>query len=239
MFAAVNARAVPIPPEFSDNVPPDLQPLLKAEYATVAVDLGKEATVQARLVYANAEDARAAEKALKKAADMGRTALMQPRRQAEDMLYKKGGATPRPLEELPEALGAVAALGGIATLDEILADLPVKRDGPALAAEVTLPPWATQYVGLAAVSAGLGLPAVQKVREAASRTQSMNNMKQIGLAMHNYESAYGTLPPAAIVDKKGKKLLSWRVTILPYIEQQACTSSSSSTSRGTGSTTRS
>ena len=37
--------------------------------------------------------------------------------------------------------------------------------------------------------------------------------------MHNYESAYGKLPPAAIVDRKGKKLLSWRVMILPYIEQ--------------------
>jgi hypothetical protein len=120
---------------------------------------------------------------------------------------------------LPEALGAVAALGGIATLDEILADLPVKRDGTELAAEVVLPQWSTGYVGLAALSAGLGLPAVQKVREAAARTQSMNNMKQIALAMHNYHDATGSLPPAAIVDRKGKKLLSWRVMILPYIEQ--------------------
>jgi hypothetical protein len=170
-------------------------------------------------VYATAEDAQAAEKALKKAADMGRVALVQPRRQAEEMLYKKDAKTPRPLDELPEALGAVAALGGIATLDEILADLPVKRDGTALAAEVALPPWATGYVGLTAMSAGLALPAVQKVREASARTQSMNNLKQIGLAMHNYHDANGHLPPSAVVDRKGKKLLSWRVLILPYIEQ--------------------
>ncbi|HVK15443.1 MAG TPA: DUF1559 domain-containing protein [Fimbriiglobus sp.] len=219
VFAAVNVKALPIPPQFSDNIPPEIQPLLKTDHATVSVELGTAATVRARLVYANAEDAQAAEKALKKAADMGRVALVQPRRQAEDALYKKDAKSPRPLDELPEALGAVAALGGIATLDEILADLPVKRDGVALAAEVALPPWATGYVGLAAVSAGLGLPAVQKVREAASRTQSMNNMKQIALAMHNYHDAYGALPPAAIVDRKGKKLLSWRVMILPYIEQ--------------------
>jgi hypothetical protein len=64
------------------------------------------------------------------------------------------------------------------------------------------------------------LPAVQKVREAASRMQGQNNLKQIILAMHNYESAYGHLPHD-IVDKNGKPLLSWRVQILPFIEQEA------------------
>src|SRR5471030_1054793 len=39
--------------------------------------------------------------------------------------------------------------------------------------------------------------------------------------MHNYHDTYGSFPPAAICDKKGKKLLSWRVAILPYIEQDA------------------
>ncbi|QEL19660.1 DUF1559 family PulG-like putative transporter [Limnoglobus roseus] len=47
-----------------------------------------------------------------------------------------------------------------------------------------------------------------------------NNLKQIGLAMHNYHDATTALPPAAITDAKGKALLSWRVAILPYIEQQ-------------------
>jgi prepilin-type processing-associated H-X9-DG protein len=72
------------------------------------------------------------------------------------------------------------------------------------------------------VLAGLLLPAVQKAREAARRAQSMNNMKQIALAAFNYESAMGSFPAAYIADKKtGKPLLSWRVTILPYIEQDA------------------
>src|SRR5437764_499734 len=79
----------------------------------------------------------------------------------------------------------------------------VKREGNALAATVTLPPWATQYVGMTAVSAGLMLPAVQKVREAASRAQTSNNLKQIALAIHNYEATYNHLPPAALVDKTG------------------------------------
>jgi prepilin-type processing-associated H-X9-DG protein len=64
------------------------------------------------------------------------------------------------------------------------------------------------------------LPAVQSAREAARRAQCTNNLKQIGLAMHNYLSANGAFPKPAITDKDGKPLLSWRVAILPYIEQQ-------------------
>jgi hypothetical protein len=72
----------------------------------------------------------------------------------------------------------------------------------------------------APVMVGLLLPAVQAAREAARRTQSMNNLKQIGLAMHNYHDVYRGLPPAGSVDKDGKPLLSWRVFILPFIEEQ-------------------
>lgn len=66
---------------------------------------------------------------------------------------------------------------------------------------------------------GLLLPAVQKVPEAAGRMQDANNLKQIGLAMHSYNDATGKLPAAATCDPNGKPLLSWRVAILPYIEQ--------------------
>jgi prepilin-type processing-associated H-X9-DG protein len=71
------------------------------------------------------------------------------------------------------------------------------------------------------VAVALLLPAVQSAREAARRAQCTNNMKQIALAMHNYHSVNNSLPKVAITDKDGKPLLSWRVAILPYIEQQA------------------
>lgn len=65
------------------------------------------------------------------------------------------------------------------------------------------------------------LPAVQQVRAAARRMHAANNLKQVMLAAHNYHAAYGKWP-ADILDKKtGKPLLSWRVRLLPFLEQQA------------------
>jgi prepilin-type processing-associated H-X9-DG protein len=69
------------------------------------------------------------------------------------------------------------------------------------------------------ILASMLLPAVQGARAGARRAQSMNNMKQILLAMLNCESATKAFPPRANFTKDGKPLLSWRVQILPYIEQ--------------------
>jgi hypothetical protein len=65
------------------------------------------------------------------------------------------------------------------------------------------------------------LPAVQAAREAARRTQSMNNLKQIVLAMHNYHDVYKEFPPAVVKDANGQPLYSGRVLLLPFMEQQA------------------
>ncbi len=65
------------------------------------------------------------------------------------------------------------------------------------------------------------LPAVQAAREAARRAQCTNNLKQIGLALHNYHDTYKCFPSAAIADENGTPRYSWRVAILPFIEQGA------------------
>jgi len=62
--------------------------------------------------------------------------------------------------------------------------------------------------------------ASRPARQAALRSQCVNNEKQIGLALHNYHSRHDAFPPAYSHDKDGKPLLSWRVLILPYLEQK-------------------
>lgn len=66
---------------------------------------------------------------------------------------------------------------------------------------------------------GMLLPAVQQVRAAARRTQALNNLRQLALGILNYESAHGHFPPAYSVDDEGTPLLSWRVHVLPFMEE--------------------
>lgn len=96
--------------------------------------------------------------------------------------------------------------------ETLLDSATVQADGR----EVTL----TAETGAnAAVAMGLLLPAIQQAREAARRTVSMNNLKQIGLAFHNYHDVYGFFPPAVIEENGVKR--SWRVEILPFVEGAA------------------
>jgi prepilin-type N-terminal cleavage/methylation domain-containing protein/prepilin-type processing-associated H-X9-DG protein len=74
-------------------------------------------------------------------------------------------------------------------------------------------------IAIIAVLIGLLLPAVQKVRDAAIRMQCQNNLKQIGVAFHSYESAYRAFPPAYSIVLSTPMATSWGVYLLPYLEQ--------------------
>ena len=88
-------------------------------------------------------------------------------------------------------------------------------------------------IAIIAILIGLLVPAVQKVREAAARTQCMNNLHQLGIAAHSYNDVYKHLPPAvqiALPPANGSQSIvsayrtpgfgpNWAVFLLPYIEQ--------------------
>jgi prepilin-type N-terminal cleavage/methylation domain-containing protein len=88
-------------------------------------------------------------------------------------------------------------------------------------------------IAIIAILIGLLLPAVQKIREAANRMKCQNNLKQIGLGLHNYQATNGFFPPGAITNSTAvaaaqtrlkvgvptPTMHSWSVFILPYIEQ--------------------
>jgi hypothetical protein len=76
-------------------------------------------------------------------------------------------------------------------------------------------------VAVIGILIALLLPAVQSARSAAQRNQSANNMKQIMIAFHNYHDTRKTFPAHANYSPDGKPLLSWRVHILPFLEEGA------------------
>ena len=202
-----------------DDLPQEVRPfkpLFDAQTIAATLDLGKELKLEVRVKAATAPRAGEAEKSLGVLAELGQTHLGDALKQIAKETGNDAG-----MKDLSAILTAMrTGLKG--------AKFATQRDEAR--ATVAMP------ADLPVVNAYLS--AKTKVQEASVRAQSFNNLKQIAIAMHNYHDTYGSLPPAAVCDKKGKPILSSRVLILPFIEEAASIRNSSSMNRGTASITR-
>ncbi len=203
--------------ELSRQLPPALKPLFAATSLSLSMDLDGDGHLHATATYGSAKDADAAEKAVIAAAALALELITDTRKTLMEKVL--GDGKPGKIEDLPEAAVSLLGLGALQHAEDIVKSKPVKRQGDSLTLSQSLPPQFKTILGAGALAASMAAPAVGRLQVAANRMKSANNLKQIALAMHNYESTYSTFPPAAICDKKGKPLLSWRVAILPYIEQ--------------------
>jgi hypothetical protein len=194
---AVGATLASLPDEIrGDTLPPDVQPfapLLRATAAAAFLDVGTDIALDVRVTAPTPPRAVDAEKAL--------GGLVAVTRQAVEAIPERELADPA-VKNLVVVLNALKAGLGKATFATTGTEA---RARAAIPAALPLGPAAGE--------------AVAKVKAAAARSRSFNNLKQIAIALHSYHDAMGSLPPAAVVDKTGRPLLSWRVLILPYVEQ--------------------
>jgi hypothetical protein len=166
-------------------------PLLNVAWAGLTVDLGNDgADLQ---VHLRGWSMRSAELAVESA----KTGLT---------LLELGIDT---LEKLDKKSAASAWLP---TVKKALASAKIERQGARVNMDV--------HADLDAKVIKLAITEItEKVKQSGARQRSQNNLKQIALAMHSYHDAFRGFPPAALTDKGKKPLLSWRVAILPFIEQ--------------------
>jgi len=145
---------------------------------------------------------------------------MSPSLKARLLVESKDEAAAQQIKQL-----AVTSLNQLVQLPAVQKMIPTAKDLAALVQPVV----EGKQVSIVLSSDAKTVEAVMKpladaiaaARKNAQRVQSMNNMKQLGLAMHNYYDVHKRFPPAASYDASGKPLLSWRVHILPFIEQKA------------------
>jgi hypothetical protein len=194
---AAGVNLSPLFREFDHFTPKDLVPytaLFTARTAVLTGDLDKAAKFTLTL---NFDDIAAA----KRAAPVLEEGIATITEKIDD-LAKEFKESNRPFEKSVAPLLAAFVAG--------LKKSTVKADGNAVVAitEIDVGP-------VAAKALGELLQAVQSRKKAALR---MNNLKQIGLALHNYHDVYGKFP-TNVYGPKGEALLSWRVHLLPYLEE--------------------
>ena len=179
-------------PDYPEELVP-LKTLALAERGLLTFDFGAKVSATAKLTFFDADAAKKAEPDAKKLVTWALKMLQENRKRTESDA---------------EAQAALDTLFDFA--EGTLGKIEMKLDGKVLSATANI------ELGTAMKKLLAEFPA--KLSALSDRIDVSNNAKQLALAMHNYESANGFLP-VDIVDGDGKPILSWRVQLLPYLEQ--------------------
>jgi prepilin-type processing-associated H-X9-DG protein len=193
IVAGVALTDLPKPPP--DRIPPELLPLRDTKRIVLVGDFDEEhAKLEVRFAFERNGHAAEAMRALE-----------EGRKLAQEMLTKFAQELPKDTEENK------AGLEFLKDVQSALKEAKLKHldTEMQLVAEVKT---ASSLSTMLAHAAGI-------MKASSNRARSQNNLKQIALSFHNYNDTYGQLPAQAICDANGKPLLSWRVAILPFIEQ--------------------
>lgn len=177
-----------------------LQPLLKAKSATLTLDIDAEFQVKGTLRFPDGKMSEDGLRVLK---------FLQTLAQQQVAEFKKEMAT-LPEKENREILSTL-----MSRVETAITQATLDTDNADVRLQMSMP--ADNTLALAVKAATIQMGQAQK------RVVSQNNLKQIGLALHNYHDTVGTFPasdaPSAIPISGAKPLLSWRVAILPFIGQ--------------------
>ena len=196
-----------LPP--AERIPPPFQDFLKLPNLTknvvAEIDFSENSYSLMKIGAVDAAAAGQIDNMMKKGLEMGKQMLLA------EVANQTRNQSPAVQEAIEQYINRVAAYLQAHSWPKVEgSDLVFRQEGQA----------GVTSMATIGILTGLLLPAVQQVREAARRTSSMNNLRQISLAFLNYESAYRHLP-GNIEAEDGTPLLSWRVAILPFMEESA------------------
>jgi beta-lactamase regulating signal transducer with metallopeptidase domain/type II secretory pathway pseudopilin PulG len=165
--------------------------------AALSAEFGEKLSVTLTLRAARPDDAQTVRNTLAAALTLGQNSLSHARGQISRLPGREGAPLLRAVDIVDSLLDSVKV---DVKDDQVRATTSVEADE-------------------AAALAAMLVPAISNAREAARQAQATNNLKQIALAMHNYADVNGSFPPAVLYGPDGKTPYSWRVALLPFLEQ--------------------
>lgn len=224
----VNVTAL-VTPDIAKGLPPELQPLAKANTLLATLDLKPKTTVSASLEFANAADAKEGLKATQEAVQLARGQIGNALTFVEQKVKRDPAKPQAGIQTFPETVGFLLAAAGLKQVDALLGAMPLNVKGNAVQASLELDsvlPGGSTAISIATVALAIGLAVADADRVDGGRLQPGDydwtgrerNLTMIAQAIEKYAKDKGHYPPPAILDKDGKPTLSWRVAILPYLD---------------------